>query len=230
MPDVHHAFLEHSTDFDYKSIMIYSSTLGAVDDDHPLYKAANGDLIWMGGNADPELGRLSLLDIECVALLYPEQHVNRRENPPRKRSSDANALEVVSPSELTTTTGPVSTDFPRPANDSNTSQTAADAQVAKRWFSLPTSQEAQPGIVGLWPACGGDGRPHIVTYCFQNGHVWQQTNAVFLEALAKWSRAIIRSSLAFAPDPACTGGELVQCLCSAGVDEVTVHIMLSPDK
>jgi hypothetical protein len=221
--------LEYSTRFDYKSIMIYSS-LPDENNDRPLYKTRSGDLVWQGGNANPELGGPSQLDIERVAVLYPKQHVNPPKNPPGKRSTDANALEAASLGELTTTITPVPTDSPRLANDSSASQMPADTQVAKRWFSLPNSREAlQTGweINGLWPECGD---VHIVTYCFEDELTYNHLNLVFLEGVAKWTRAVTFSSLGFAPNPACFGELGSPCLCnSVGLDEVTVHIRMSPD-
>jgi hypothetical protein len=221
--------LEQSTRFDYKSIMIYNSLLGESKD-RPLYRTLSGDLVWAGGNADPELAGLSQLDIERVAVLYPKQHVNPPKNPPGKRSSDANALEATFPGELATTTTPVPIYSPRPANDSSASQMPADTQVAKRWFSLPTPEEAlqmQPDVFRLWPKCGG---VSVVTYCFEDENTYNHLNLVFLEGVAKWTRAVTESSLGFAPDSACFGELGSPCLCSsAGVNEVTVHIRISLD-
>jgi hypothetical protein len=222
MPSDKSRALELSTRFDYKSIMIYSSLPGTAK---PICRTLSGELIWMGGNADPELGGLSQLDVERVARLYPK-HVKPPGKPSGKRSSDANAMEVVLPGELTTTIRPVPTDFPRSADDSNASQTGADTQVAKRWFSLPTSQEPRsPSKFGLWPACDG---VHVVTFCFENQNTYNLIGLAFLQAIALWTPAIVRSSLGFAPDPACIGAPGI-CLCSMGVDEVTLHVQLSPD-
>jgi hypothetical protein len=69
--------LEYSTRFDYKSIMIYSS-LPDENNDRPLYKTRSGDLVWQGGNANPELGGPSQLDIERVAVLYPNNMSTHR--------------------------------------------------------------------------------------------------------------------------------------------------------
>jgi hypothetical protein len=205
MPSEKARALEHSTKFDYKSIMIYNSLRDGRPNDRPIFKTRGGELIWQGGNADPKLGCLSQLDIERVALLYPKQHVNPPGNRPGKRSSDTNALEVELPSELTTTITPVPTKFLRSANDSSASQTPADTQVAKRWYSLPTSQEQQPqppSKFGLWPECGG---MHIVTYCYEIFNTYSLVGANFMQAIAKWTPAIVRSSLYFVQDPVCIG-------------------------
>jgi hypothetical protein len=247
MPRENQEAYEQSSSFDYDSIMIYGSKDNSVDG-RPVLSTKHGAAIFTGGNPNPQLACPSPLDIERVRYLYPKQPGNRQSiqrkpvpiqdkpvpiqrkpvptqgNPPKKRSEDAN-----DPSTLTATITPVPVDSPRPVNDSSANQMPANIQVAKRWFSLPTPQEAPPGMVGLWPPYGGEGGPHIAAYCFEDGHAWQQTRDVFLEALGKWSRSYIRSSLAFAPDAACPVGDNVPCLCGARVDETTVHIMLSPD-
>jgi hypothetical protein len=170
------------------------------------------------------------LDVERAAVLYPKQHVNPPKNPQGKRSGDANALEAAFPGELTATIRPVPTNFPRSANDSSASQMPADTQVAKRWFSLPTPQEGHPGPIDLWPACGHEGAPVIVSYCFEGVNLFERISTAFMEALARWAPAMYRSALGFAPDASCSGDLEVPCLCSEGVDEATVHIMQSPDR
>lgn len=77
MPDVDDVFevnLQHSKPFDYKSIMIYGSKIGRAQgaDGYPLV-TTDGDVIHMGGDADPEQARISDLDIERVKELYPKE-------------------------------------------------------------------------------------------------------------------------------------------------------------
>jgi hypothetical protein len=101
----------------------------------------------------------------------------------------------------------------------------ADAQVAKRWFSIPADQKIEvPGGRRLWPK-SGDGR-HIVSYCFEDAESHHYLKDVFNKALAKWAPAIRASSLTFAPDAACTGQQwLGRCLCSRdGVSLDTLRI------
>jgi hypothetical protein len=104
-----------SEEFEYKSIMIYSSTDTTYNDIQPRKYAITtkrGDLIYQGGDPDPELAGLSKMDIERVAALYPIENAepqSAQETPPTKRSSDANS----------------------------------DAQIAKRWFSIPADQKIE---------------------------------------------------------------------------------------
>jgi hypothetical protein len=101
----------------------------------------------------------------------------------------------------------------------------ADAQIAKRWFSIPADQKFElPGGRRLWPK-SGDGR-HIVSYCFEDAESHHYLKDVFDKALAKWAPAIRTSSLTFAPDAACSGQQwLGRCLCSRdGVSVDTLRI------
>jgi hypothetical protein len=102
----------------------------------------------------------------------------------------------------------------------------SDVQVAKRWFTVPDSQHSMPDQLRSWPPRGDMDGQHTITYCFENDDAYRIMGDLFHDALGKWEPAIQVSSLAFAPDPACTGNQS-PCMCSTdGVEEVTVRLML----
>jgi hypothetical protein len=99
----------------------------------------------------------------------------------------------------------------------------SDAQVAKRWFTVPDDKEKQQ----YHPASAW---PHTIPYCFEDDAASKIIGDLLPAALAKWKPAMQVSSLAFAPDSACTGGNQSPCLCSTkGINEVTVHLRLGAE-
>ena len=71
-----------SYDFDYKSIMIYSSDCHMVPGSNrfPLL-TIEGDQIFVGGHQDPRRAGLSPMDIERVTKLYPKESVDSHSKP-----------------------------------------------------------------------------------------------------------------------------------------------------
>jgi hypothetical protein len=118
--------------FDFESIMIYGSQTGKRDhlDWYPLTNSWTQP-IYMGGALLPQRGRLSDLDVERIAALYPDNYVSPYPimgGPNGKRSADASALpaqqatlEVIFPGVFTTTVKPVSrpTDLPNLENSTS---------------------------------------------------------------------------------------------------------------
>jgi hypothetical protein len=103
----------------------------------------------------------------------------------------------------------------------------SDAQVAKRWFAVPDSQHSVPEENRPWPPRGTMDGLHTRFYCFEDAAAHRIMGDLLPDALDKWEPALKVSSLAFAPDSACTGGAQSQCLCStSGVEEATVRLRL----
>jgi hypothetical protein len=103
-----------------------------------------------------------------------------------------------------------------------------DAQVAKRWFTVPDKQQKKKKhMVSVWPPVGTMEGPRRIPYCFEDDAAFKIIGDILPAALDKWAPAMKVSSLAFAPDPACTGENESPCLCSTkGIKEVTVHLQL----
>jgi hypothetical protein len=213
---------QKSEQFDYNSITIYSSSIELTG--HPIRKPVittiDGKLIYQGGHPNPEKAGLSRLDIERVVALYPLKHVN-----PQLIQQKPLGKRLVVPDVLTTAArpGPLTGASGEATNVSQ--QNDADAQLAKRWFSIPVNQKIElPGGRHLWPK-SSDGR-HTVSYCFEDAESHHYLKDVFNKALAIWAPAIRESSLTFAPDAACVGQQWQgRCLCSRdGVSVDTLRI------
>jgi len=113
---------QHSEEFDYHSIMIYDSFRGMMLGAHrwPLM-TYDEQVIYLGGNPNADKAGLSKLDIERVKSLYPKQAA--RSSAKRERDSNSTqatqpVLQVEIPGLVTTTVGPVPTDFPKSVNNS----------------------------------------------------------------------------------------------------------------
>jgi hypothetical protein len=227
LPDPHKVarFQKSAGYFDYGSIMIYPSTHAKTGDPNPKYiiKTIGGDFIFMGGHSNPEHAGLSQLDVSRVTALYPIKHVNPQsihDKYPRKR--------LAVPDVLTTTTrpGPLTGASAEATNFSQ--QNDADAQLAKRWLSVPEDVILPDDLHDrAWPQ-GGDGR-RLIHYCFEDAEAHKHIGGLFSKGLAKWEPAVRASSFDFAPDAACAWSQSPdQCLCSvSGVPEDTLRIKLN---
>lgn len=195
---------KYSKDFDLKSIMLYDSTTGRAPgaDSYPLLTTA-GELIHIGGDADPEQAGISDLDIERVVELYTTESVESHSTPQESPSTPGGSNTV-------------------PQGSHSTPGKPPGKSVTKRWWSVPEEHETQPEDFRPWPPVEDGLR--TISYCFENQRSYDVLWTTFVEALVKWDPAMQVSALAFAFDPACTQQP---CLCSApGVAEATLHIIL----
>jgi hypothetical protein len=197
--------LQHSRPFDYKSIMIYGPKIGRARgvEGYPIV-TADGDLIHMGGDADPEKAGISDLDIERVVELYPvptkDSHSTPGESP-----STLEGAEMIPPGWHSKPAGP------------------PEKSVSKRWYSVQGHHDPQSNTPQPWPV-SPDGS-HTITYCFETDDVSTNLGATWTRAMLKWRVAIEASSLQILPDPVCDQLGQVPCICrTRGIADETVHI------
>jgi len=192
---------KYSKDFDLKSIMLYDSTTGRAPgaDSYPLLTTA-GELIHIGGDADPEQAGISDLDIERVVELYTTESVESHSTPGGSKTV--------------------------PQGSHSTPGKPPGKSVTKRWWSVPEEHETQPEDIRPWPP-REDGSSTI-TYCFENKASYDSLHELLALALAKWEPATQASALTFAPDSACTQGPCL--CSTLGVAEVTLRISLADPK
>ena len=72
------AYTNVGTDFDYRSIMLYSSDADAETDGHPTLEAIGrtDSTVYSGGSPRSSIASVSVLDSYRVAQLYPKDGVN----------------------------------------------------------------------------------------------------------------------------------------------------------
>lgn len=186
-----------SDDFDYKSIMVYSSDSDMVPGSNrfPLL-TTGGDRIYTGGHHDPRRAGLSPRDIERVKALYTPVGIPQQEVAPTPPAPP------VSPGRQ-------------------------EKQVTKRWHSVAPNPGNLPGHTKAWPRLYCDADDTVIPYCYEDQASHDALSGLFFAGQARWAAAFVRAGPVFAADFACDINQGPCLCTARDISEVSVHIKLA---